>query len=176
MKLFDIVAGKCVIHPDPLAIPAFQKIWDADKADKELATKYISYIVFKNKYDSPYVKSMNASDIEPRLKKEIFNDEKIKLPVEVLEAENQYKGFLNTLSLQLLQNARLKLESISNYYKNSLDEELDEKKVKDILAGMSSLGNTIKSLSLLEANVKAEELETSRVRGGSELNTFEIPR
>lgn len=176
MKLFDIVAGKCVIHPDALAIPAFKKIWDADKADKELATKYISYIVFKNKYDSPYVKSMNASDIEPRLKKEIFNDEKIKLPLEVIEAENQYKGFLNTLSLQLLQNARLKLESISNYYRNSLDEELDEKKVKDILAGMSSLGNTIKSLSLLEANVKAEELETSRVRGGSELNTFEIPR
>ena len=99
MKLFDIVAGKCVIHPDALAIPAFKKIWDADKADKELATKYISYIVFKNKYDSPYVKSMNASDIEPRLKKEIFNDEKIKLPLEVIEAENQYKGTIRITTL-----------------------------------------------------------------------------
>ena len=58
MKLADIVAGKVVIHNDMLVIPAFKKIWDADNPTKELATKYISYIVLKNKYDSPYVKSM----------------------------------------------------------------------------------------------------------------------
>ena len=52
MKLFDILAGKVVIHNDALGIPAFKKVWDADKADKEMDTKYISYIVLKNKYDS----------------------------------------------------------------------------------------------------------------------------
>ena len=48
MKLFDIVGGKVVIHSDALGIPCFKKVWDADKADKEHATKVISYIVLKN--------------------------------------------------------------------------------------------------------------------------------
>ena len=175
MKTFDIIGGKVVIHTDALGIPCFKKIWDTYQKD-DLATKYISYIVLKNKFDSPYVKSMSAVDIEPRLKAELFNNPDIKLPVEVLQAEQDYKDFNRTLSLQLLENARLKLESISLYYKNSLEDELDEKKVKDILAGMSSLGNTIKSLDALEASVKAGELANSKVRGGAEVNAFEIPR
>ena len=176
MKLFDILAGKVVIHNDALGIPAFKKVWDADKADKEMATKYISYIVLKNKYDSPYVQSMDSDKIEPRLKQELFGDKNIKLPKEVIEAEQAYIAFANTLTLQLLQNARKKLESISRYYSESLADELYEKKVKDILAGMGSLGNTIKSLDLLEASVRAEELTNSKVRGGGELNPFELAK
>lgn len=176
MKLFDIVAGKVVIHNDALGIPAFKKVWDADKAGKEKATKYISYIVLKNKYDSPYVQSMNSEDIEPRLKQELFGDKDYKLPKEVIEAEQAYNGFNNTLTLQLLKNARKKLESISRYYSESLGDELDEKKVKDILAGMGSLGNTIKSLDTLESSVRAEELSNARVRGGGEMNPFEIAK
>ena len=119
---------------------------------------------------------MDSDKIEPRLKQELFGDKNIKLPKEVIEAEQAYIAFANTLTLQLLQNARKKLESISRYYSESLADELDEKKVKDILAGMGSLGNTIKSLDLLEASVRAEELTNSKVRGGGELNPFEIPK
>lgn len=176
MKLFDILAGKVIIHNDALGIPAFKRLWDTDKADKELATKYISYIVLKNKYDSPYVQSMDSDKIGPRLKQELFGDKDKKLPKEVIEAEQAYIAFANTLTLQLLQNARKKLESISRYYSESLTDELDEKKVKDILSGMSSLGNTIKSLDLLESSVRAEELSNSKVRGGGELNPFELPK
>lgn len=176
MKLFDLVAGKVVIHNDALGIPAFKKVWDADKTDKEMATKYISYIVLKNKYDSPYVQSMDSDKIESRLKQELFGDKDKKLPKEVIEAEQAYIAFANTLTLQLLRNARKKLESISNYYIDSLADELDEKKVKDILSGMGSLGNTIKSLDLLEASVRAEELTNSKVRGGGELNPFELAK
>lgn len=175
MKLFDIVAGKVIIHPDSLGIPCFKKIWDTYK-DKDLATSYITYIVLKNKYDSPYVKSMDAKDIEPRLKKELFNNENYNLPVEVLQAEQDYIGFNNTLVLQLLTNSRLKLQSISKYYKESLNDELDEKKVQLILAGIEKLGNSIKSLDTLEASVKAEEMNNNKVRGGAEINTFEIPK
>lgn len=176
MKLFDIIGGKVVIHNDALGIPAFKKVWDADKADKEMATRYISYIVLKNKYDSPYVQSMDSDDIEPRLKQELFNDKDFKLPKEVIEAEQAYIAFTYTLTLQLLRDAKKKLESVSKYYRESLEDELDEKKVKDILAGMSSLGNTIKSLDLLESAVRAEELSNTKVRGGGETNPFELPR
>lgn len=176
MKLFDIVSGKVVIHNDALGIPSFKKVWDADKAGKEMATKYISYIVLKNKYDSPYVLSFSSEDIEERLKRELFGDKDYKLPAEVLEAERMYIRFNETLTLGLLKNARLKLESISKYYADSLQDELDEKKVKDILAGMGSLGNTMKSLDALEVSVRNEELSNSKVRGGAEMNAFEIPK
>lgn len=59
-ELFDIIGGKVVIHSDALGIPCFKKVWDADKPDKEHATKVISYIVLMNKWNSPYVQSMEA--------------------------------------------------------------------------------------------------------------------
>ena len=76
MRLFDIQGGKIIIHPDALGIPCFKRVWDADKAqDKERANRIISYIVLMNKWDSPYVQSMEADTRESKLKKEIFGDE-----------------------------------------------------------------------------------------------------
>ena len=174
MKLFDILGGNVIIHNDALGIPCFKKLWDADKADKETATKQISYIVLKNKYDSPYVQSMSPEEIGPRLRKELFGDANYKLPVEVLEAEQAYINFNETLILGLLKNARLKLDSVSRYYAESLQDELDDKKVQLILAGMEKLGNTIKSLDALETAVRSEEMASSRVRGGVEVNPYEL--
>ena len=42
MKLFDLIGGKVKIHPDAIGIPCFRRVWDADKPDKEHATKVIS--------------------------------------------------------------------------------------------------------------------------------------
>ena len=92
----------------------------------------------------------------------------------ILRALLVFPKLAKSLENKLLKNAKKKLESISRYYLNSLDEELDEKKVKDILSGMGSLGNTIKSLDLLEISVKNEEINNNRIRGGGELNPFEI--
>lgn len=64
MNLADIVGGQVVIHPDMLAIPPFKKLWDSFK-DKDLATKYLWYIVLKNKYDSPYVETMERDQLIP---------------------------------------------------------------------------------------------------------------
>lgn len=82
---------------------------------------------------------MSPEDIEPRLKKELFDDANYKLPVEVIEAEQAYISFNETLILGLLKNARLKLDSVSRYYAESLQDELDDKKVQLILAGMENL-------------------------------------
>ena len=78
MKLFDIVGGKVVIHPDALGIPCFRNIWDNNK-DKDYVRNIISYIVLKNKYDSPYVQSMDADEAEKKLKTELFHDPEYKL-------------------------------------------------------------------------------------------------
>lgn len=91
MKLFDIQGGKVIIHSDALGIPCFKKVWDADKADKEYATKVISYIVLMNKWNSPYVQSMEAETREPKLKKEIFGDENYQLTAEEISCEMTIK-------------------------------------------------------------------------------------
>lgn len=134
MKLFDIIAGKVVIHNDALGIPFFRKLWE-NTQDKALATNYISYIVLKNKFDSPYVLSCPPDKIEAILKEQIFNDPNYILPDQVKDCEQKYIGLLDTLMLRLLKNARNKLNSISDYYEQSLKDYLDEKKIKDLLQG-----------------------------------------
>jgi hypothetical protein len=173
MKLADIVGGKVVIHPDMLLIPSFNKLYTADV---EKATKTICYIVMKNKWDSPYVMSMGGEEVEKKLKEEYFGSTKYKLSVDEQIAENEYCSFQDTKTLQMLRNMRLKLDSISDYYKESLGEELDEKKIKDLLVGMTSVGNVLKSLDSLEQMVKAEEIVTSKIRGDAKINPFELPQ
>lgn len=175
MKLFDIVGGKVVIHSDALGVPCFKRVWDTDKADKEHATKVISYIVLKNKWDSPYVLSMDADTIESKLKQELF-DNKYELTEDELACEKQYKEFCYTRTLEMLDNMRLKLDSVSKYYKESLDDTLDEKKIKDLLAGMTSVGGVLKSIDSLENMVKAEEVVMGKVKGDAKVNPYELAR
>lgn len=176
MKLFDLIGGKVKIHPDAIGIPCFRRVWDADKPDKEHATKVISYVVLMNKWDSPYVQSMDADSRESKLKKDIFGDANYQLTSDETICEDEYKALLNTRTLQMLNNMRLKLDSISNYYKESLEDALDEKKIKDLLAGMTSVGNVYKSIDLLENMVKAEELAIGKVKGDAKVNPYELAK
>lgn len=176
MKLFDIVGGKVVIHPDAVGIPCFKRVWDTDKPDKEHSSKVISYIVLMNKWDSPYVQSMDADSRELKLKKEVFNDENYKLTSEELICEEEYKNLLNTRALRMLNNMRLKLDSVSKYYEESLGDTLDEKKIKDLLAGMTSVGGVFKSIDSLETMVKAEEVAIGKVKGDAKVNPYELAR
>lgn len=175
MKLFDIQGDRVIIHDETLGIPCFRKLWESSEF-KDKATDYISYIVFNNKYDSPYVKAFNIEDRESHLKRKMFGDPNYKLPVEVLECEAEYVRLTETLFIGLLKNARDRLESISKYYKLALNDELTDDRIKVIIAGIKELGNTAKSLEILEENARKEEsLLASKVRGGGEINTFEIP-
>lgn len=176
MKLFDIVAGKVVIHPDALGIPCFKTLWEADKPDKEHATKVISYIVLMNKWDSPYVQSMESGTRETRLKQEIFNDSNYELSEDDKYAESMYQQFCFTRTLKMLENMRLKLDSISRYYEESLYDELDERKIKDLLAGMASAGNVFKTIDTLETMVKAGEVSLGKVKGDAKVNPYELAR
>ena len=176
MKLFDIKAGEVVIHSDALGLPMFRKIWDSYK-DKDLASKYISYIVLKNKYDSPYVKSLPTLEVEPKVKLAIFGDEDYKIPMDIMVGEEQYNEIIQgSLTLKLLKSARKKLDTVREYYDHSISDGLDDKKVKDITASIANLDKSIASLDKLERAVKAEELEMTTARGGAEINYFEQPR
>lgn len=175
MKLADIIGGKVVIHTDMLTIPPFKKVWDSTE-NKDLATKYLWYIVLKNKHDSPYVESMYSEDIESRLKEEYFGDAQYELPQEVLDAEQAWKRFEYTLSLDMLEGLLGKLQDAAKYYKTSKGEELDLDSIKKLTDGAKNMAGVIKSIMDLKAQVIAEELNNSKVRGGAEINPYELPK
>lgn len=173
MKLFDIVGGKVVIHNDALGIPCFKSIWESRK-DKMTAHNIISYIVLNNHPDSPYVVSMYEKDRSEKLKSELF-PEGFEFTEEIEYAESMYKEFIDTLSLKLLRGLRLSLESISRYLEESKADGMDMKRVKDIMSVAAMADKSIRAISALEKQVRKDELETTTVRGGSEIGHFEIP-
>lgn len=175
MKLFDILGGKVVIHENALAIPAFKKVWEKDTADKQHSTAILSYIIFKNKWDSPYVLSLGKDDIEPRLKEEFLGDTDYELTPDEKLAEECFKSLQNTRMLQMLDSMRLKLDTFALYYKESLGEELDEKKIEKYLAGFGKVKDAYITVDYLEKAVKAGELDTTKVKGDAKINPFELP-
>jgi len=173
MNLADIVGGQVVIHPDMLAIPPFKKLWDSFK-DKDLATKYLWYIVLKNKYDSPYVETMERDLIEPTLKKELFGDENYELPE--IQAEDSWKSRTYSLLEYMLDGLLLKLEGAAKYYHLSKDDEMDLDSIKKLTDGAKNMAGVIESIVKLKSQVRAEEIKNSKVRGGGEMNPFELPK
>lgn len=174
MNLADIVGGQVVIHPDMLAIPPFKKLWDSFK-DKDLATKYLWYIVLKNKYDSPYVETMERDLIGPTLRKQYFGDENYELPEVVLDAEKEWLARTYSLLEYMLDGLLLKLEGAAKYYHLSKDDELDLDSIKKLTDGAKNMAGTIESIVKLKSQVKAEEIKNTKVRGGGEMNSFELP-
>lgn len=175
MKLFDIIGGKVVIHENALAIPAFKRIWESDKADKQHATAILSYIVFKNKWDSPYVLSIPYDQIESKLKEEFLGNTDYELTEDEQKAEDSFIRLQHTRTLDMLDSIRLKLDTFNKYYKDSLLEELDEKKIEKYYAGFAKVKDTFVTLDYLEKAVKSGELETSKVKGDAKINLFELP-
>lgn len=104
MKLFDIIGNKLKIHVDALALPPFQSIWDSEK-DKDLAEKYIKFVVFFYKYDSPYVSGYSPEDRERVLKEDIFKDANYTIPDKVYELGRRYQELQRTPSIRLLEAA-----------------------------------------------------------------------
>jgi hypothetical protein len=176
LHLFDIVGGDVVIHADLLALPPFEKVWTNDKtANKERANKVIRFIILCDYWNSPYYKTISDDHLrEEKLKAQIFSNKDSKLSLEEQECRDEYKKLLETRNVKMLKAMMNKLDSISNYYEQSLAEELDEKKIQLLLAGMEKVKGVMQTLDFLEKSVKAEELDTSKVRGDAKINPYEL--
>lgn len=74
----------------------------------------------------------------------------------------------------MLTSIMNKLDTISNYYESSLEEELDETKIGKLLAGFEKVKGTMQTIDFLEKSVKAEELDNTKVKGNSQINPYEL--
>jgi hypothetical protein len=172
-KIGDIVGGKVVFNSDTLLIPSFKKIWDSCE-DKSYAHNVLAYIVFKHRYDSPYVISLPEEARDRVLKAELFK-EGWEPDADVLEAERMYLEFTNTLTLRLLRSYRKKLEEISAYLEMP-SSGMDMKEVKETLAAGALLDKVISSIAELEKKIVQEEAGSSSARGGVKVGLYEIPK
>ena len=173
MKLFDLVGGRVVVHADFLSIPVIRKYWETTK-DRDHANNVLSFIILCDYWDSPYVKSMNDDIREEKLKEDIFKNKDYKLTPEEQVCRDEYARILETRNLKMLKAMRNKIDTVSAYYEESIGEELDEKRIKDLLAGMEKVKAVFQTVDFLEKAVKAEELDNTRVRGNAQLNPYEL--
>jgi hypothetical protein len=173
MKLFDLLANKVVVHADMWALPPFKKLWESTK-DKKHADDVVSFIILCDYWNSPYVKSMSPESREKKLKLSKFGDENYQLTEQEQLCRNEYRLLLNTRLLKMLTSMQNKLDTISNYYEESIDEELDETKIQKLLAGFEKVKGTIQTIDFLENAVKTEELNNTKIRGNAQVNAYEI--
>lgn len=175
MKLFDLLGGKVIIHADFLAIPPIRKYWESAE-DKTHANNILTFIILCDYWNSPYVKSMEKEMRETTLKQSILSDANYTLTHEEQLCRDEYKKISYTRTLKMLDAMRNKIDTISDYYENSLEEELDEKKIQVLLAGMEKVKGTYQTLDFLEKAVKAEEIDNTRVRGNAQVNPYELDK
>ena len=173
MKLFDLVAGKVVVHAEFIAIPPMKRYWEST-TDKDHANKVLSFIILCDYWDSPYVKSMNDDIREEKLKEEIFKNKDYKFTKDEQICRDEYARLLDTRNLKMLKAMRNKIDTVSSYYEESIGEELDEKRIKDLLAGMEKVKAVFQTVDFLEKAVKAEELDNTKIRGNAQLNPYEL--
>lgn len=178
-QLFDIVDGKVVLTIKELILPPFRKIYEADKTkDKVDAINKITYIIFMYKWNSPYAAYLDSDIRNKYICKDIFNDENWKPDILTKDAIERFLAFTNTLSIQYLQNNIDSIKKVMDFNTRVNWDELDKTgkllySVKDLQSNIEKAGNTIKSLQTLIEQVRREELESSRTRGGNEINNYE---
>lgn len=178
-KLFDIVGTKVTPEARVIAIPAMKKIWDRDKSKgKERAFKEYSYITFLVDFHSPY-RDLSEDIKEKTIIKDVFGDDSFKKDDVIIEAIKKYEQLQETRHMRLLKSYEHIEDEITKYNMQVDLSKLDDwgKPIYDpktIQNSAKEIGNTVKSLAILEKQVQTEIAESSSVRGQSEIGPYEL--
>jgi hypothetical protein len=178
-KLFDIVGGNVIMNPTILWIPEFKELWDRDKTkNKAKAVKEISYIVFLYGFKSPYL-AYSEKDRKIKILRDYFPEGNWEADECVEKAIKRYNELQETATTRLL-NASLRLcDKVTEYF-DSIDFEEKDKLGKpihtlnDVVKNMKDVGPVVKSLESLRDQVLKEQMDTSIIRGGTDIGLFEI--
>jgi len=179
-KIFDILNGEVIISAEGLAIPAFKSIWDADKSkSKEKAKDEIRYVAFLcDSAKSPY-KDFPEYDKEKIIRKDIFGDENWVPSERVKSACEAYLKMSDTPVSRLLRASRSAVDKLAIYLESVDFDKLDVNgkpySARDVVFNLGNIGNLVKSLNTLEEAARREQVENTKVQGGTEINYFEDP-
>jgi hypothetical protein len=172
--MWDIIGNKVKISADSLAIQPFKDMYN-NAEDQALVEKYIEYIVFMNKPNSPYVLAYPPEVRASKVKADLFKDEDYVIPDEVTLAEVKYKEITETPASRLLKSVRNRQEELIKYF-NTSDAITDDAQALKIVSMFEKMGKLIKSLDDLEKQVAAEQIVSNKIRGNTELGIYELPK
>lgn len=180
MNLFHLSKNKIEINPATLTIKEFSELWSRDKSKtKAQAIKEFSYIYFKMDWNSVY-QNMPEEDRHETLKEDLDLGETWEPDHLLVQAIKKYEELQETPTMRYARSVRKAFWDMVTYFERIDYAERDVKgqpvyKIQDVTKAMGDSGKLIESVKKLEAIVKKEQLESSRVRSGDELNPFEDP-
>lgn len=159
---------------DDLAIPPFREHYN-NAEDKAKALKEIEYVVWLNKWNTPY----EAYPLETRasvVAKDVFKDEKYIPSEEVKELVKRFNEFQETPGTRLLSASQTAAEGLIAALNDYSSGQMDIDTAIKVTRILKDVGNIVKSLDIAMKQAKAEQLESGRVKGGGVIGRFEIPR
>lgn len=140
----------------------------------------IKYIYFLCDYNSPYRKAYSIYDLEKVIRKDFIKDDKWVADDVIQAGIKKYEELQNTITTRILASAKIGAEKLARYFEDVDFQDLDDNgrpkfTAKELASNLSAVGNIVKSLLNLESQVRSEQLESSNVRGKSEINDYELP-
>ena len=180
MNLFHLSKNKVELNPAALSVKEFKALWSRDTTkSKEEALKEFSYMYFKIDWNSVY-QNMPEEDRHETLKEDLDLGETWEPDHLLVQAIKKYEELQETPTMRYAKSVRKAFWDMVTYFEHINYSERDVKgqpvyKIQDVTKAMGDSGKLIETVKKLEAIVKKEQLESSRVRSGDELNPFEDP-
>lgn len=172
--MFDIKGDKISLSPDALAIPPFKEHYNKAQ-NKDQALKEIEYVVWLNKWNTPY----EAYPLETRaatVAKDVFGDERYIPTEEVKTLQKRFIEFQETPGTRLLSASRTAAEGLINALNDYSTGAMDIDTAIKVTRILKDVGNIVKSLDIAMKQAKAEQVDAGRVKGGGIIGRYEIPR
>ena len=172
--MFDIKGDKISLSPDDLAIPPFKDYYNNAK-DKNQALKEIEYIIWLNRWNTPY----EAYPLETRasvVAKDVFGNDKYIPTEEVKALQKRFIEFQETPGTRLLTASRTAAEGLINALNDYSTGAMDIDTAIKVTRILKDVGNIVKSLDIAMKQAKAEQVDAGRVKGGGIIGRYEIPR
>lgn len=172
--MFDIKGDKIILNTDDLAIPPFKDHYN-NAEDKSQALKEIEYVVWLNKWNTPY-EAYPEKERAQRVAIDVFKDEKYIPTAEVKELSKRFIEFQETPGTRLLTASRAAAEGLTEALNQYSAEAMDIDVAIKITRILKDVGNIVKSLDMTMKQARAEQMETGKVKGGGQIGLYEIPR
>lgn len=178
LKLFRYEGFRVIISEEALTLKPFRVLWDRDKTkNKDKATLELAFIYFYSDPRSDYHIYRDLEERKDKIIEDLGLGNKWKIDKQVQTALEFYDSF-KPMSVLLLEDVRDAINNLRSFLKGvDLNERDDKGKPvfasNTISQGLNQCLTLIDSLSKVEARVKSDITETTRVRGNKEMSILD---
>jgi hypothetical protein len=183
MNLFELKNWELQIQPEAYALGPFKVLIDRDKTkNKDIGIKELAYIFYMVDYKSDFINIIEEDERNEQVKKYVELPNNWKPDKKVIEALEFYKQRSSTISLLLLEDARIGISTLSKYMRsiNFNEVDINEKTgeirpkhdIKKFADTIKQIPAIVEALNTLEESVKKEQQAEKGLRGGRQKGLY----